>query len=115
MRILSALVLIALLTGPAAAQTAVPRYGEPDKDKTPAEIAADKQAEKDYKRSLSTIPESKSNDPWGIVRSDAPPKAAAKETSKTAPAKPKSEATKSKATDAKSAATRTDSPASPAK
>ena len=113
MKILSALVLVALLTGPAAAQTAVPKYGEADKDKTPAEIAADKQTEKDYNRSLNSIPESKSNDPWGTVRSDsnAPPKAA----TKAAPAKPKSKATDAKATDAKSAATRTDSPASPAK
>ena len=89
-RILSATVVILSLAGPAWGQQArPPAYGETDKAKTPSEIAAEKEAERAYKRSLGNIPEQqKSTDPWGTVRSDsAPPKAAAKAT----PAKPKAE------------------------
>ena len=71
---------------PASAQdNHVPRYGEKDKDKTAAEITAAKEAEKAYQRSLGNIPAQKSTDPWGTVRSDDAPKAAAK----TASPKPK--------------------------
>jgi hypothetical protein len=84
-RILGAIAVIALFAGPAAAQKGPARYGEEDKPKTPAEIAAEKDAERAYRRSLGNIPEQQKTDPWGTVRSDsAPPKAAAK-----APAKPK--------------------------
>ena len=84
--ILGVVVVVASLAGPAWAQSAVPRYGETDKDKTPSEIAAEKDAERAYRRSLGNIPEQKSTDPWGTVRSDsAQPKAAAK----TPPARPK--------------------------
>jgi hypothetical protein len=84
-RVLGATCLIAALAGPAWAQN-VPKYGDPDKVKTPSEIAAEREAEKAYRRSLGNIPEQKSTDPWGTVRSDsAPPKAAAK----APPAKPK--------------------------
>jgi hypothetical protein len=76
--ILGAMVVIAALAGPAKAQS-VPKYGEADKPKTPAEIAAEKDAERAYRRSLGNIPEQQKADPWGTVRSDsAPPKAAAK-------------------------------------
>jgi hypothetical protein len=87
MKILGAVIVIVLLAGPAYAQTqSVPKYGEVDKEKSATEKEADKEAERAYKRSLGNIPEQKSGDPWGAVRSDnAPPKAAAK----TAPAKPK--------------------------
>ena len=85
MRIIGIVAVMALLAGPAWAQGAVPKYGDADKAKTPSEIAAEKEAERAYKRSLGNIPEQKSTDPWGTVRSDnAAPKAAAK-----APAKPK--------------------------
>ena len=79
-RILGAVAVIGLLAGPAAAQKGPAKYGEEDKPKTPAEIAAERDAEKAYRRSLGNIPEQqKSTDPWGTVRSDsAPPKAAAK-------------------------------------
>ena len=40
--ILGVVVVVASLAGPAWAQSAVPRYGEADKDKTPSEIAAEK-------------------------------------------------------------------------
>lgn len=85
-RILGAAFVMASLAGPAWAQASVPKYGEADPDKTPAEIAAEKEAERAYRRSLGNIPEQKSTDPWGTVRSDsAPSKAAAK----APPAKPK--------------------------
>jgi hypothetical protein len=86
-RILGATVVMASLAGPAWAQSQpMQKYGDPDKVKTPSEIAAEKEAEKAYRRSLGNIPEQKSSDPWGTVRSDsAPPKAAAK----APPAKPK--------------------------
>jgi hypothetical protein len=79
--ILGALAGVALLAGPALAQQKGPaRYGEEDKPKTAAEIAAEKDAEQAYRRSLGNIPEQqKSSDPWGTMRGDsAPPKAAAK-------------------------------------
>ena len=86
MRIFGAVAVIALfLAGPAWGQKAVPRYGETE-GKSPSEIAAEKEAEKAYQRSLGNIPEQKSSDPWGAVRSDnAPPKPA----SKAAAVKPK--------------------------
>jgi hypothetical protein len=45
-RILGAVAVIGLLAGSAAAQRGPAKYGEEDKPKTPAEIAADKDAEK---------------------------------------------------------------------
>jgi hypothetical protein len=78
-RILGAVAVIALFAGPAAAQKGPAKYGEEDKAKTPAEIAAEKDAERAYRRSLGNIPEQQKTDPWGTVRSDStPPKAAAK-------------------------------------
>ena len=72
------------------------KYGDPDKVKTQADIAREKDAEQAYKRSLGNIPEQKSTDPWGAVRSDnAAPKAAAK-----APAKPKAAKTDAAKTEA---------------
>jgi hypothetical protein len=83
---LGAIAVIGLLTGSAVAQKGPAKYGEEDKPKTGAEIAAERDAERAYRRSLGNIPEQQKQDPWGTVRSDsAPPKAAAK----TAPAKPK--------------------------
>ncbi|NOJ49532.1 hypothetical protein [Bradyrhizobium archetypum] len=86
-RILGAVAMIALLAGPAVAQKGPARYGETDKDKTPSEKAAEREAERAYQRSLGNIPEQqKSSDPWGTMRGDSPtPKAAAK----ASPAKPK--------------------------
>ena len=81
-RILGAVAVIALLAGSAAAQQqGPPKYGEEDKPKTPSQIAAEKEAERAYRRSLGNIPEQqKSSDPWGTMRGgdSAPPKAAAK-------------------------------------
>ena len=55
-RILGATFVIALLAGPAWSQNPVPKYGDPDKVKTPADIAAEKEAERAYRRSLGNIP-----------------------------------------------------------
>jgi hypothetical protein len=90
--ILGAAAVISLLAGPAAAQKGPARYGEEDKPKTGAEIAAEKDAERAYKRSLGNIPEQqKGADPWGTMRGDnsAPKadKAAAKPKAKSADTK----------------------------
>jgi hypothetical protein len=88
-----AAVLALLLAGPAAAQQQpMQKYGDPDKEKSQADIAAEKEAERQYQRSLGNIPSQKSTDPWGTVRSDnAAPKAAPK-----APPKPKAAKTETK-------------------
>jgi hypothetical protein len=84
-RIFGAIAVIGLLTGSALAQKGPAKYGEEDKPKTSAEIAAERDAERAYRRSLGNIPEQQKTDPWGTVRSDNAPKAA----TKTPPAKPK--------------------------
>jgi hypothetical protein len=91
-RILGAAAVISLLAGPAWAQS-VPRYGEPDKEKSATEKAAERDAERAYKRSLGNIPEQqKSSDPWGTMRGDNnAPKA-----DKAAPAKPKAKSADTK-------------------
>ena len=95
-KIAGVVAVIALLAGPAFAQMPQPHVqgpGEPDKDKTPAQIEDERATERAYKRSLGNIQEQKSADPWGTVRSDnAPPKAGAK----AAPAKPKAPKTAAK-------------------
>jgi hypothetical protein len=79
MRVFLAAAVIAILAGPAYAQTQpIPRYGEIDKKKTPQEIQADRDAETAYKRSLGNIPDKGISDPWGNVRSESAPKPAAK-------------------------------------
>ena len=79
MRVFAAAAIIALLAGPAYAQNkSIPKYGDVDKDKTPQQIESEREAERAYKRSLGNIPDKTPTDPWGNVRSDSPPKAAAK-------------------------------------
>jgi hypothetical protein len=78
MRIFRAAAVIALLAGPAYAQSqSIPKYGE-FKDKSPQEISAEREAERAYTKSLGNIPEKGPADPWGTVRSDGAPKPAAK-------------------------------------
>jgi hypothetical protein len=97
-KVLGACAVIAALAGSAWAQGGPAKYGEPDKVKTPAQIASEKEAENAYKRSLGNIPEQKSTDPWGTVRSDnAPPKAAAA-------TKPKAKSPDAKSADPKTGA-----------
>jgi hypothetical protein len=78
MRVFLAAAIITLLAGPAFAQDHVPRYGEPDADKTQTERQAEKDADRAYKRSLGNIPDKGSTDPWGTVRSGDAPKTTAK-------------------------------------
>jgi hypothetical protein len=99
-----AAVMMALLAGPVWAQN-VPQYGDTGKDKTRSDIEGEKEAERAYRRSLGNIPEQKSSDPWGTMRGDTPPKAAAKGSDA------KDSAVKAAKPKAKSADTRPDSAA----
>jgi hypothetical protein len=85
MKVFRAAAIVALLAGPAYAQTqSVPRYGDVGTPKTPQEIEADKAADRAYKNSLGNIPDQGPTDPWGSTRSVNAPKADAKAASKTA-------------------------------
>jgi hypothetical protein len=75
MRVLLAVVMVALLAGSAFAQDKhVPRYGEEEKEKSATEKAADKAAADAYQRSLNNIPDRGPTDPWGSVRTTDSPK-----------------------------------------
>jgi hypothetical protein len=87
MRVFCAAAIVALLAGPAYAQHAPPPT--PDPPKSPQEIANEKAAERDYKRSLSNIPDQAPADPWGNARGAESPKPVAKAA---APAKPHAKA-----------------------
>ena len=80
MRVIAAAVIVAFLAGPAFAQQQkpIPKYGEPDKEKSAEEKNAEREADRAYRRSLGNIPEQKPVDPWGNVRSDSSPKPEAK-------------------------------------
>ncbi len=79
MKVFAAAAMIALLAGPAYAQSkSIPKYGETDKAKTPQEIEAEREAERAYKRSLGNIPDQGPVDPWGSLRNDGTPKPVAK-------------------------------------
>jgi hypothetical protein len=95
MRVFRAAAIIALLAGPAYAQTPdqhVPRYGETSTPKSPQQIESEKQADRAYNHSLGNIPDKGPTDPWGNARSADAPKQAAKAPSKAAPAKPRTNA-----------------------
>jgi hypothetical protein len=84
MRILSAAAAIVLLAVPAYAQTPNINLIPELQSKSPEEKEQEAIKDKAYKESLRKIPDAKaSSDPWGTVRSNETPKAAA------APAKPK--------------------------
>jgi hypothetical protein len=92
MRVLRAAAIIALLAGPAYAQTGgehVQRYGETSKPKSPQEIESEKQADKAYNNSLGNIPDKAPTDPWGNARGAEAPKQPTKAAGKAAPAKPR--------------------------
>ena len=78
MKIFRAAALIALVTGPAYAQSLPDINIIPEAtSKTPEEIEQDKANEKAYKESLRKIPDAKAtSDPWGSVRSGDAPKPA---------------------------------------
>jgi hypothetical protein len=79
MKILCAIAVVGLLTGPVYAQ--MPQMNllqDNTPPKTAEEKAAEEQRDKEYRDSLKKIPDAKaSSDPWGAVRSD-PPKATTK-------------------------------------
>jgi hypothetical protein len=89
MRMLSAAaVMVLLLMMPAYAQTPNINLIPELSSRTPEEKEADAIKEKAYRDSLRKIPDAKaSSDPWGTVRSNEAPKAAA-----SPPAKPKAKA-----------------------
>jgi hypothetical protein len=85
MRILGAVAVIGLLTGPAYAQMQTPNINllTDTPSKTPEELEKEAAQQKAYKESLKKIPDAKvSSDPWGNVRSVETPKPSA-------PAKPR--------------------------
>jgi hypothetical protein len=84
MRTICAAAMIAILAGPAFAQTTKAPSGPPAAaPKSHHEIEEEREAEKAYKNSLSNIPDKPAADPWGNARGVDAPKAAAK-----TPAKP---------------------------
>ncbi len=88
MRILGAVAVIGLLTGPAYAQMQTPNINllSDLPSKTPEEQEKEAAQQKAYKESLKKIPDAKvSSDPWGNVRSvETPrPSASAKPRTKT--------------------------------
>ena len=102
MRILSAAAVMVLLTASAYAQTPNVNLIPELQSKSPEEKEQDAIKDKAYRESLRKIPDAKaSTDPWGTVRSNEAPKAAAKAT---APAKPKPKAGSSAANGGNTAA-----------
>ena len=91
MRILSAAAVVALLAGPANAQTPNVNLIPELQSKTPEEREAEAARDKAYKDSLKKIPDAKaSSDPWGNVRSADTPKTSDKTSAKTSvPVKPR--------------------------
>ena len=73
MKVLRAVAVIALLTGPAYAQMPNINLVPETKSMTPEEKEAEAARDKAYRESLRKIPDAKvSADPWGNVRSDTP-------------------------------------------
>jgi hypothetical protein len=75
MRILSAVAVIALLTGSAYAQSPNVNLIPDTPSKTPEDIEQEAARQKAYKESLRKIPDAKApSDPWGAVRTVETPK-----------------------------------------
>ena len=84
MKVLRAVAMVALLTGPAYAQMPNINLVPETKSMTPEEKEAEAARDKAYRESLKKIPDAKvSSDPWGAVRAPDAPKAAAKARTKT--------------------------------
>jgi len=80
---LAAAVIVAVAQPAFAQQKSIPKYGETDKDKTPQEREAEREAERAYNNSLKNIPDKGPTDPWGTVRAPDAPKTTAKPKTKT--------------------------------
>jgi hypothetical protein len=81
--LIQAAAILALVTGPAAAQgVALSPFKQDEKKMTPDELKAKQEREKDYKAAMDKIPDKKVvKDPWGDVR-PAPQNAAPQSTAK---------------------------------
>ena len=67
--LIQAAAILALVTGPAAAQVALSPFKGQEKKLTPDELKAQQQREKDYKAAMDKIPDKKVTvDPWGNIR-----------------------------------------------
>jgi len=68
--LIPAVAILALATGPAAAQgVALSPFKHEERKLTPDELKAQQQREKDYKAAMDKIPDKKVvNDPWGDIR-----------------------------------------------
>jgi len=68
--LIQAAAILALVTGPAAAQgVALSPFKHEERKLTPDELKAQQQREKDYKAAMDKIPDKKAaNDPWVDVR-----------------------------------------------
>ena len=83
--LIQAAAILALVTGPAAAQVALSPFKSQEKRLTPDELKEKQQREKDYKAAMDKIPEKKVTvDPWGNIR-PAPQNAAPQATAKNKP------------------------------
>jgi hypothetical protein len=77
--LIQAAAILALVTGPAAAQMALSPFKHDERKLTPDELKAQQQREKDYKAAMDKIPEKKVTvDPWGDIRPAPAPQATAK-------------------------------------
>ncbi|MDR3485740.1 MAG: hypothetical protein P4M05_12615 [Bradyrhizobium sp.] len=101
MKIFRIAAAIALLTGPAYAQSPALNLIQDGPSTSPAQKAADEARDKAYKESLRKIPDAKAPaDPWGNVRSGDAAKASVPKTSA-----PKASAAKVSVSNSKTAAT----------
>jgi hypothetical protein len=69
-KLIQAAAILALATGPAAAQgVALSPFKHEERKLTPDELKAQQEREKDYKAAIDKIPEKKvTKDPWGDIR-----------------------------------------------
>jgi hypothetical protein len=79
-KLIQAAAILALATGPAAAQgVALSPFKHEERKLTPDELKAQQEREKDYKAAIDKIPEKKTTvDPWGDIRPAPAPQATAK-------------------------------------
>jgi hypothetical protein len=90
MKIVFASAVVAILAGPAFAQSQdkMPTMEQMMDAKTPDQIEKEQAADKAYKESLKKIPDAKtSSDPWGSTRGGDTPKTTAKTAAKNPTAK----------------------------
>ena len=80
--LIQAAAILAMVTGPAAAQVALSPFKHEERKLTPDELKAQQQRDKDYKAAMDKIPDKKvTRDPWGDIR-PAPQNAAPQSTAK---------------------------------